>query len=369
MTETSVLQPAPRPSVGVEEALRLACPRCGDGLNLMRRHLGMPGQCVHCRTPLVAREEGGAIRAVADASPPAEPGPAWGFPGLSATSCSPAFAAPLPTRESDNLFTRRPDVPAPAPLPAAKAAPSPFDTPATAPVPSMFASGGESASIATAWGTKVPSETHASISPFGTGSVGGGFAESLFREKVVKESAVTNAGIVFASPFVPAAPAAAPEHDGQVNAILDGDGRPMRAMTKEEEEAFAQNFFKYENARNKSRGAARFLKKIVRLLIVICVLGAVGAGTAFFMPKETLAAWKGKVVDWLEPGMAILDYLPEGLRPDWLPRTQFGIDAGVDEKGQPKRKLNALEGFDKLKGDVGNLRDGAENELERLNDR
>jgi hypothetical protein len=89
-------------------------------------------------------------------------------------------------------------------------------------------------------------------------------------------------------------------------------------------------------------------------------------GLVVFTPKEKLAEWKTKAIDWLEPGMAILDYLPEGLRPDWLPRTEFGIDAGVDENGQPKKKLNAFEGLEKLKGDVGNMRGAADAQLEEL---
>lgn len=299
MTETSAFQPAPLP-FAAEESLRLACPRCGGGLNLMRQHLGMLGQCVHCRTPLIAREEGGAIYAVADGSSSAEADPAWGFPDPSASSGAPAFAAPLPTRESDNFFTGRPGTPTPVPLPATESAPSPFGL-SDASSPSMFASGGESASIATAWGTKVPGETHASISPFGTGSAGASFAESFFREKVAKES----------SPVVPT--------DGEV---------------AKEGEALASHVFKQEGALDPKR----LLRQSLRVLAVLCAFGVVGIGVGFLVPKETLASWRGKAIDWLEPGMAVFDGLPESLRPAWLPRPELGIAA--DQQG-----LGGFEGF------------------------
>jgi hypothetical protein len=156
------------------------------------------------------------------------------------------------------------------------------------------------------------------------------------------------------------------KRESQEFVILDGDGRPMRPMTKEEEEDFAKNFFKYDNARTKPSWLIRLRKKALRALIFFCIVGAIGAGASFFVPKETLIIWKEKVIKWLEPGMAILDYLPEGLRPDWVPQTDFGIDAGIGEDGKPKKKLNAFEGLDKLKGDIGDMRGAADKQLEEL---
>jgi len=245
----------------------------------------------------------------------------------------------------------------------------------------MFASNEETGSISPAWGTNMPGDAHASISPFGTGSAGGGgFAEGLFREKGVKDASAKSDSSPIA-PFTPyAAPAPAaepsvadatpktPRRDCEEKVILDGDGRPMRPMSKDEESDFAKNFFKYENTRTKPRWQRRLLKKLTRMLIGLCVLSAIGAIAACFTPKEKLIEIKEDAIEWLKPGMAIFDYLPDSLRPEWLPRTEFGIDAGVDEKGQPKKKLNAFEGLDKLKGDIGNIRGAADNELKKLNE-
>jgi hypothetical protein len=293
---------------------------------------------------------------------------------------APELAPPLPSRDGDDLFSGRHELPAPAPVAnETKTEISPFGESAGFSLSSsLFGSEAPATDIAPAWGTNVPRETHASISPFSTGSAeGGGFAESLFREKVAKDSASgdTGASASFASPFAPMPAPAAPveesaaagsKRDCQEFVILDGDGRPMRPMSKEEEEEFAKNFFKYDNARTKPTWLSRLRKKLLRMLIFFCIVGAIGAGASFFVPKETLVVWKEKVIKWLEPGMAILDYLPAGLRPDWLPQTDFGIDAGVDENGKPKKKLNAFEGLDKLKGDIGDMGGAADKQLEEL---
>lgn len=420
------------PAAPTDEVLRLKCPGCGGGLNLKRRFLGVKGQCVHCQLPLTAVEENGVARVITDvptesiaaetsapASPatnahaavplfpevPAQPvlrhspAPAssWGFPDFDSlpapaappietpVTAAPAFvnfgapelAPPLPSRDGDDLFSGRHELPAPeSPGNETKPEISPFGESAGFSLSSsLFGSEAPSAEISPAWGTNVPRETHASISPFSTGSAEGeGLAESLFREKVAKDGA-SGASATTASPFAPIpatwasdeAPAAAgSKRDCQEFVILDGDGRPMRPMTKEEEEEFAKSFFRYDNARTKPTWVTRLRKKLLRMLIFFCIVGAVGAGASFFVPKETLVVWKEKVIKWLEPGMAILDYLPAGLRPDWLPQTDFGIDAGVDENGKPKKKLNAFEGLDKLKGDIGDMRGAADKQLEEL---
>lgn len=430
-----------QPNAPADDVLRLKCPSCGGGLNLKRRFLGVKGQCVHCQIPLMAVEENGVARVITDAPTTASidfpmaptpiekptvshapvphfpsplpqpemvtpavptatgtPASNWGFPDFSSPTApapaaapdpepglknlvSPELAPPLPSRDGDDLFSGRNELPAPTlPSGESKIAASPFgDSGGFSLSSSLFGSEDSSAAIAPAWGTNVPRETHASISPFSTGSAeGGGFAESLFREKVVKDTVAESGSTpMFASPFAPTASAtsapaqSAPEAEGpkrdcQEFVILDGDGRPMRPMSKEEEQEFAKNFFKYDNARTKPTWLTRLRKKLIRMLIFFCIISAIGAGASFFVPKETLLVWKEKVIKWLEPGMAILDYLPENLRPDWLPQTDFGIDAGVDENGQPKKKLNAFEGLDKLKGDIGDMRGAADKQLEEL---
>lgn len=354
----------------------------------------------------------------------------WGFPGLDQSnphdifptqesaspeaspssfpsSHSPEVAPLLPGREEDNLFSGKVELPPAKPSSqTVQEITSPFgnSSESRSPFPSPFLNEPDKTEIQAAWGTQVPRENHASISPFSTGSAQGeGLGDSFFREKAVKESAPGSkeeASPFAASPFgaspfsstpfaataaTPApAPAQAaatptggastetgdpstPKRDTKEFVILDGDGRPMRPMSKEEEENFATNFFKYENARTKPTWVARLRKKLIRMLIFFCVVGALGAGASFFVPKETLVVWKDKVIKWLEPGMAIFDFLPDRFRPEWLPRTEFGIDAGTDENGQPKKKLNAFEGLEKLKGDVGDMRGAAEKQLEELN--
>lgn len=293
----------------------------------------------------------------------------------SSGSTTPELQPPPPTRDGDNLFGGKPEgfsaIEAPASPPVKS---SPFgDQPGgfSLSFPTMFGGEENGAAVAPAWGTNVPKEGHASISPFGTGTAGEGFAESLYREKVEKENASHHA-VAMPAFEAPASVEGGPfaeqpaKRDCEEKVILDGDGRPMRPMTKEEEEDFAKNFFKYENARSTPRWVRRLRKTAMRFLILVCILGAGGGGVAAFTPKEKLLEWKKEAIEWLEPGMAILDYLPEKWRPKWLPQSKFGIDAGLDENGQPKKKMNAFEGLDKLKGDIGNMRGAADAELEAL---
>jgi hypothetical protein len=414
---TTPLSETIRPE-STEETLRLKCPTCGGGLNLKRRHLGITGQCVHCQSPLTALERNGTVEVVAGFNPrlspevPATPAPVestdHAAPEGFASHAAPAFGSLGTEPEKTAFVPTESSIPASSwgfPDPASTPAPSQeeeiprsiLDTagpaaiseatlpPAPAFRESALFGGGpgsqngsfssmfkndDSSEINPAWGTKVPQENHASISPFATGSAsGGGFAESLFRDKVVKESEQIESmkieSPLFASPFLkkeetPPAPAR-PEYQKKVH--LDGDGRPMRPMTKEEEATFAKHLFAVE----KTHKRPRWVTKMIKTLVTFSILGAIGTGVFFFTPEEKLADWKKKAYDWLEPGLAILDYVPEGLRPDWLPRTSLGIDAGVDENGVPKKKLNAFEGLDKLKGDIGNMRGTAEDELKNIN--
>jgi len=271
----------------------------------------------------------------------------------------------------DNLFVDRAEIPPvmsqPTPPPLT---PSPFDEVDDFQIPfsSLFKVEESPVELTEAWGTKVPQESHASISPFSTpSSGGGGFAETLFRDKVVKESASDD--FTIAIPFSVAkakeAPAPVRHQDCAPKVILDGDGRPLAPMTKEEEEEFAKNFFAMERARGKE---PKWRKRLKGFLIKVIVLGLVGMVAFFVTPREKMVEYQTKAGTWLEPGMAILDYLPEGMRPDWLPRTDFGIDAGLDENGKPKPKMNAFEGLEKLKVDIGNMRGAADEELKKLND-
>lgn len=386
MSETFASQPTqPAPPSPSDEVLKLRCPRCGGALHLKRKFLGSRGRCVHCQATLSTCEENGLARLEAEATEESPVGDGSGhhLPGAAGARAAdplasmPEYAAPLPTRLGDNLFPATPPPLAPLEgLGESSAAPAPFGDATRFPssAGSVFGASEETGSIQPAWGVKIPKESHASISPFGTqDELGRSFADSLFRRKAENEIATSASGAPasFASPFVPtapkaAAPSEAPARDCGERVILDGDGRPMRPMTPEEEEDFAKNFFRYENSRTKPRWAKRILRKLKRTLVGFCLLAGIAAVAACFVPREKLHAWRKGAVEWLEPGMAVFDYLPEKLRPKWLPQSKFGIDGGLDETGQPKKKMNAFEGLDKLKGDVGNMRKAADAQLKEL---
>ena len=379
----------------MQETLRLKCPECGGNLNLKRAHLGITGQCVHCHAPLTALEENGQISVIPGAPPAsalAAPAPIaktvnapaadfgtnssmWNFPGREimpsavpdfTDAIKSDFSLPPSNRETGNLIVDRNDLPeAIIAPPTPFSQPSPFGEAAPFQIPfsSMFKSEDNTAEINATWGTKVPTETHASISPFATGSAGGGgFAETLFRQKVEKDAAKEE--VAFASGGQLGNTLAVPQPQAE-KVILDGDGRPMAPWTKAEDEEFAKNFFAMERARGRQ---SKWKKRVIRFLSMVAGLGLTGLAVFFVTPQEKLLEWKTKAITWLEPGMAILDYLPEGMRPDWLPRTDLGIDAGLDENGKPKPKLNAFEGLKKLEVDIGNMRGAADDELKKLND-
>lgn len=74
MSTPSSANSSPSASTGPEEVLKLSCPVCSAGLNLRRKHIGIEGKCVQCKTPVTAREVDGTVALVAShqASDPAE---------------------------------------------------------------------------------------------------------------------------------------------------------------------------------------------------------------------------------------------------------------------------------------------------------
>ena len=393
---SSPISEAIQPEI-MQETLRLKCPECGGNLNLKRAHLGVTGQCVHCQAPLTALEENGQITVIPGAppvsafgapasspiaktasAPAAEAGTnssMWNFPEREtlpfavpevADAVKSDFPPPVSNREAASPIVDRNELPEVAiASPTLFSEPSPFAAAAPFQIPfsSMFKNEDDSAEINASWGTKVPTETHASISPFATGSAGGGgFAETLFRQKVEKDVAKEEVAFASGGQFGNALPAPQPQAE---RVILDGDGRPMAPWTKAEDEEFAKNFFAMERARGRQ---PTLKKRVVRFFSMVVGLGLTGLVVFFVTPQEKLIEWRTKAVTWLEPGMAILDYIPEGMRPDWLPQTDYGIDAGLDENGKPKPKLNAFEGLKKLEVDIGNMRGAADDELKKLNE-
>ncbi|MEM7600408.1 MAG: hypothetical protein AAF357_03210 [Verrucomicrobiota bacterium] len=132
------------PQAAQEDAVvRLKCPECSGGLNLRRKHLGISGKCVHCKTPITAVEEAGVItlrrsaeveaaRAVATPSAPVENTP----PTMEAPSAAEeeagkfippampeAVAQPVPERDQTSEepastwgFPKRDEAAIPAPV-------------------------------------------------------------------------------------------------------------------------------------------------------------------------------------------------------------------------------------------------------------
>lgn len=183
--------------------------------------------------------------------------------------------------------------------------------------PASERSSDEEGGINTGWGTKVPTQNHASISPFSTGSAhpDPGFAETLFKEG----ESVPASHIEAKSPFGEAegAPAVGgalfadpvekvdkPEGDEEV--VLDGDGRPMKPMTEEEKEAFAKEMMQVGEFHKRPKWFLRLRKFVVTMI----VLGGLGYAAYVFMPQDKVEEWKAQALDWLEPGSVLLDFLP-----------------------------------------------------------
>ncbi len=307
------------PSGSTETPLRLTCPDCGGALHLHRRNLGVTGQCVHCETPLTAWEQQGSIRLLTGFDPDRAASPN-AVPTQERTP-TPAFQQSLLFRDMSAEDDES--------------------------ISSLFRSEDPASQITPAWGTKIPRENYSPISPFATGSAGGGFAESLFREKVTKVSP----------------PTTSTQNAGEESVIVDGDGRPMKPMTKAGETNFAADLFSDAKARQQSR----WVKKSIQMLLVLLVLATVGAGAFFATPEEKIAIWKEKTYAWFEPGLAALDYVPEGLRPDSLPRTNPGIAAEDGKNGESSKNLNVFDGLKKMDGEIDRVRSAAEEELKNIN--
>ncbi|NLT70988.1 MAG: hypothetical protein GXX91_09875 [Verrucomicrobiaceae bacterium] len=306
-------------SGSTETPLRLTCPDCGGALHLHRRHLGVTGRCVHCETPLTAWEQQGSVRLLTGFDPDHAATP-------NAVPTQEQVAAP-PFQQS--LLFR--DVSAED----------------DGSISSLFRKEEDSSQITLAWGTKIPRENHSPISPFATGSAGGGFAESLFREKVTKVS--------------PATPPA--RETGEARVADEEDAPPASPATRTGEPDFTTHLFSTEQTRRQPR----WVRKSIQVLLALFVLVTVGAGVFFATPEEKIATWKEKTYAWFEPGLAALDYVPEGLRPDSLPRTPpvAGDDDGND--GEASKGLNVFDGLKKMDGEIDGMRAAAEEELGNLN--
>ena len=209
----------------------------------------------------------------------------------------------------------------------------------------LFSSGASNGEMNSGWGARVPNQTHASISPFSTGSAepDPGFAETLFREKAEGdtgkiqpkspfaeldggEDVPLSSSALFGNSSAPKSPVAKPDEE----VVLDGDGRPMREMTPEEKESFAKDIMHFGEYNKRSP----WLKRIVKFFVTMAVLGGIGYAAYVFLPQEQVEVAKAKVLNWLEPGSVLMDYLP--------------FEVSESEDGEKEVKIKALEGLDSL---------------------
>lgn len=186
----------------------------------------------------------------------------------------------------------------------------------------LFSNQASSGEVNAGWGAKVPNQNHASISPFSTGSAepDPGFAETLFREKAGGDTGAIQpkspfgdldggddaplaSGALFSNPVNSQKPApVGPEKE----VLLVGDGRPLREMTPEEKEQFASDIMHFGDYHKRSS----WMKRIVKSFVTLAVLVGIGYAAYVFLPREQVEVAKAKVLNWLEPGSDLMDYLP-----------------------------------------------------------
>jgi hypothetical protein len=360
MTETSASEPTPTPPCASEEILKLKCPSCGGGLNLKRKFLGLTGHCVHCQTPLTALGEIGAGEVQLFADTGAAGVEMAGSERESCDLARTAFPAvpgstaltPLPTRLSDNLF------------PTAENPPNPFDlktSPSSAPfggdhasrggsTVSAFALPGSEVSVMAGWGTNIPREVHASISPFGLKAHhGSGLAETLFREKIgapLRNATELATPTAFGFPSGSAAIFGTTSPSGRLpvptsrttNHRSESLPGPGMILSSSREETTPNGIFQSEN-KDPVPGRIRWLLRAAAAMVIgLCLLS--GAAVAIsLMPEETRLAWKTRAIEWLEPGRPVLEHLPEEFHPEWASSREVGIDADIT----PIAEIKSLE--------------------------
>ncbi|MDF1859925.1 MAG: hypothetical protein P1U87_06900 [Verrucomicrobiales bacterium] len=211
------------------------------------------------------------------------------------------------------------------------------------------------------WGTKVPTQNHASISPFTNNKPenSAGFAETLFREKASDVPPATfepkspfgdsadSAGGVGGGLFASAVQEASAKPREEV--VLDGDGRPLKPMSDEEKDAFARESMQVGGCHKRPP----WVTHITRFVLTIAILCGVGYGAYVFTPEEKIKEWKNMALDWLEPGTVLLDFLPFEIR-----------DVEGGEEGEKEFKIKAIDGLNNLTDDMDAYLDASEANLE-----
>lgn len=399
-----------------EAVVRLTCPVCSGKLNLRRKHIGLAGACVHCKTPVKAVEQGSEIILVSNDSdavpqsreeapvqvppplqenrepvaetPPAlsvEPGKdsdsfpdfsSWGspenFPGKEPNpgvlpplessadkgfnpqdsgfekNIVPKVAESEPKKESDSLSLNLSNgidssghangIPTATGQPAEEESKTLFGSskPST---DNLFGDLEKPPAVQPGWGIGGPSQSHASMSPFSTGSAESkpGFAETLFRDvktgeadqKYGSTSGLNSSPVSEpASVAPPATPGSGfgPYESSKLGASEMGELPPM---SKEQEEEFAKGMRSMHQSRR-----SPWMKRLLRLVIFGAILGGAGYAAMTFLPQEKVEHFKGAVNEWLAPAKSMLNSLP------------FGKDKGESgEEGTGGIKIDAIEGL------------------------
>lgn len=271
----------------------------------------------------------------------------WSFPLESAPGPDWSDSSSSPNPDLTNRNKLSDAIPSSAPVFRQSCLFRDYSAEADESISALFKNEDNSSQITPAWGTKILRENHSPISPFATGSAGGGFAESLFREKVTKEST----GIAGARETT----------DDSIT--VDSDGQPANQLAKAQESNLAENLFLADKAQRRPG----WMKKVLQTLLALVVLGTVGVGVFFSTPEEKLATWREKTYAWFEPGLAALDYVPEALRPNSLPQTNPGNADGANQKSEPEKTQNVFGGLKKLDDKIGRMRSPSEEGLKNIN--
>lgn len=278
---------------------------------------------------------------------------------------SPSFdqSSPPSTESEEMISAPANEVEKDEPVVAAKDDPFEFD--AMPEQSALFNSKKEEVGVNSGWGTKVPIQNHASISPFATGSATPesandavpGFAETLFKEKPASRNTST---IEPKSPFGETSSddssSAAPSPFAQIGAppssdepvVLDGDGRPMAPMTDEQKDTFAREMMQLGDFHKRSP----WLKRIRRFIITVAVLAGVGYAAYLFLPAEMAKDYKNKALTFLEPGSVLLDFLPVEI-----------VDDPDGEEGDKTFKVKAIDGLNQMTDQMDGYLNAADQNL------
>jgi len=340
---------------------------------------------VHCSAPVKAVDgrNGPELIAIADedsfgGSSPAASAP----PAMSEPVAAQAFAV---TSQSD-VSDARPDTLLPNPVPADTGlAAYPLSGSPDAETPEPIDRPDPSSGVVTPWGTEPGESTSGVLSPFATRTAmnSTGFAQALFGTASEPDTAPVRPTTLFGgSPQAPlsrsshaaeapafgsfsasgsAAPNPAPNPILSVGnpappttdepVVLDGGGRPMKPMTETEKESFSSGLHLINSLDKKGRGRGRWVKRLQRVAVLALLLGGSALVVTLVVPQERREVWKSQVMEWLEPGMVVAEYLPFDL--PWM-------ESSEEERAPIHRQ--AFQGLDQVKeGKSAHLDQSTEN--------